>query len=65
MAAPSAAKAWSICHQGELDAIEIRNLERSAVALSIAKLWNERRETEKLIASSRLAAPSGAGHAAG
>jgi hypothetical protein len=43
-----------ICHLGELDAIEIRNLERSAAALSIAKLWNERRETEKLIASSTL-----------
>ncbi|PWV97784.1 GAF domain-containing protein [Hoeflea marina] len=43
-----------ICHQGELDAIEIRNLERSAVALSIAKLWNEKRETEKLTASSTL-----------
>ncbi len=43
-----------ICHLGELDAIEIRNLERSAVALSIAMLWNERRETEKLIASSTL-----------
>ncbi len=43
-----------ICHRGELEAIEIRNLERSAVALSIAKLWNERRETEKLIASSTL-----------
>nr|BAH89455.1 GAF sensor protein [uncultured bacterium] len=43
-----------ICHQGELDAIEIRNLERSAVALSIARLWNEKRETEKLIASSTL-----------
>jgi DNA-binding PucR family transcriptional regulator len=43
-----------ICHQGELDAIEVRNLERSTVALSIAKLWRERRETEKLIASSTL-----------
>ncbi|HLH49788.1 MAG TPA: helix-turn-helix domain-containing protein [Roseiarcus sp.] len=43
-----------VCHLGELDAIEIRNLERNAVALSIAKLWNERRETEKLIASSTL-----------
>lgn len=43
-----------ICHQGELDAIEIRNLERSAVALSIARLWNEKRETDKLIASSTL-----------
>ena len=43
-----------VCHQGELDAIEIRNLERSAVALSIARLWNEKRETDKLIASSTL-----------
>ena len=43
-----------ICHAGDLDAIEIRNLERSTVALSIAKLWSERRETEKLIASSTL-----------
>jgi GAF domain-containing protein len=43
-----------ICHRGELDAIEVRNLERSAVALAIAKLWNERRETEKVIASSTL-----------
>ncbi|RBP08165.1 GAF domain-containing protein [Roseiarcus fermentans] len=43
-----------MCHPGELDAIEVRNLERSAVALSIAKLWNERRETERLIASSAL-----------
>jgi hypothetical protein len=43
-----------ICHLGELDAVEIRNLERNVVALSIAKLWNERRETEKLIASSTL-----------
>jgi hypothetical protein len=43
-----------ICQLGDMDAIEIRNLERSAVALSIAKLWNERRETEKLIASSTL-----------
>jgi hypothetical protein len=43
-----------ICHRGELDAIEIRNLERSAVALAIAKLWNEKRETERVIASSTL-----------
>lgn len=43
-----------ICHRGELDAIEVRNLERSAVALAIAKLWNEKRETEKVIASSTL-----------
>jgi len=43
-----------LCHQGELDAIEIRNLERNTVALSIAKLWSEKRETEKLIASSTL-----------
>ena len=43
-----------ICYSGELDAIGIRNLERSTVALSIAKLWNEKRETEKVIASSTL-----------
>jgi hypothetical protein len=43
-----------ICYQGARDVIEIRNLERSAVALSIARLWNEKRETEKLIASSTL-----------
>jgi hypothetical protein len=43
-----------ICHVGDLEAIEIRNLERSTVALSIAKLWSERRETEKQIASSTL-----------
>jgi GAF domain-containing protein len=43
-----------ISHRGELDAIEIRNLERSAVALAIAKLWNEKRETDKVIASSTL-----------
>lgn len=43
-----------ICHRGELDAIEIRNVERSAVALAIAKLWNEKRETDKVIASSTL-----------
>jgi hypothetical protein len=43
-----------VCYQGARDVIEIRNLERSAVALSIARLWNEKRETEKLIASSTL-----------
>jgi hypothetical protein len=43
-----------ICHWGELDPIDIRNLERSTVALSIAKLWSEKRETEQLIASSTL-----------
>lgn len=43
-----------ICYHGTLDAIDIRNLERSAVALSIARLWTERRETEKLIATSTL-----------
>ncbi len=43
-----------ICHRGELDPIDIRNLERSTVALSIAKLWSEKRETEQLIASSTL-----------
>ena len=43
-----------ICYCGELDPIDIRNLERSTVALSIAKLWSEKRETDKLIASSTL-----------
>ena len=43
-----------VCYEGARDTIEIRNLERSAVALSIARLWNEKRETEKLIASSTL-----------
>ncbi len=43
-----------ICSEGELDPIEIRNLERNAVALTIAKLWNEKRETERLIASSTV-----------
>lgn len=43
-----------VCYQGARDVIEIRNLERSAVALSIARLWNEKRETEKQIASSTL-----------
>ena len=43
-----------ICHRGELDPIDIRNLERTTVALSIAKLWSEKRETEQLIASSTL-----------
>ncbi len=43
-----------ICQWGDLDPIDIRNLERSAVALSIAKLWSEKREAEQLIASSTL-----------
>jgi hypothetical protein len=43
-----------ICHRGALDPIDIRNLERSTVALSIAKLWSEKRETEQLIASTTL-----------
>ena len=43
-----------ICHRGELNSIDIRNLERSTVALSIAKLWSEKRETDQLIASSTL-----------
>jgi hypothetical protein len=43
-----------ICHFGDLDPIDIRNLERSTVALSIAKLWSEKRETDQLIASSTL-----------
>jgi hypothetical protein len=43
-----------VCYQGARDVIDIRNLERSVVALSIARLWNEKRETEKQIASSTL-----------
>ena len=43
-----------VCREGELDPIEIRNIERNAVALTIAKLWNEKRETERLIASSTV-----------
>jgi hypothetical protein len=43
-----------IRHRGRLDPIDIRNLERNAVALSIAKLWSEKREAEQLIASATL-----------
>jgi DNA-binding protein Fis len=43
-----------ICNNGRLDDIEVRNLERSAVALSIAKLWAEKREAEDVIATSTL-----------
>lgn len=43
-----------VCLHGSVDDIQMRNLERSAVALSIAKLWTERRETERQIASSTL-----------
>lgn len=43
-----------ICLRGPVDDIQMRNLERSAVALSIAKLWTEKRETERQIASSTL-----------
>lgn len=43
-----------VCLHGPVDDIQMRNLERSAVALSIAKLWTERRETERQIASSTL-----------
>ncbi|NDW07330.1 helix-turn-helix domain-containing protein [Jiella pacifica] len=43
-----------VCHTGRIDEIHLRNLERSAVALSIAKLWTEKRETDRLIASSTL-----------
>lgn len=43
-----------ICYEGTRDPIDIRNLERSAVALSIAKLWNDKRESEKLIDSATL-----------
>ena len=43
-----------LCHARALDAIDIRNVERSAVALTIAKLWNEKRETDRQLASSTL-----------
>ena len=43
-----------VCHTGKIDEIQLRNLERSTVALSIAKLWAEKRHTERLIASSTL-----------
>lgn len=43
-----------ICTQGRLDPIEVRNLERAAVALAIAKLWAEKREAEQMIATSTL-----------
>lgn len=43
-----------ICHTAPIDEIQLRNLERSTVALSIAKLWTEKRETEQLLASSTL-----------
>ena len=43
-----------VCLHGSVDDILMRNLERSAVALTIAKLWTERRETERQIASSTL-----------
>ncbi|MFN3524508.1 MAG: helix-turn-helix domain-containing protein [Paracoccus sp. (in: a-proteobacteria)] len=43
-----------VCLRGPVNDIQMRNLERSAVALSIAKLWTERRETERQIASSTL-----------
>ena len=43
-----------VCHNGPIDEIQLRNLERSTVALSIAKLWAEKRQTEQLIASSTL-----------
>ena len=43
-----------LSHMGTVDKMQLRNLERSTVALSIAKLWAERRQTEQLIASSTL-----------
>ncbi|MWB78314.1 GAF domain-containing protein [Pseudooceanicola sp. 216_PA32_1] len=43
-----------ICNNGRLDDIEVRNLERSAVALAIAKLWAEKREAEEVVATSTL-----------
>ncbi|MBW4963387.1 helix-turn-helix domain-containing protein [Sulfitobacter sp. CW3] len=51
------ARQWEmlvICSPGKLDEIEVRNLERSAVALAIAKLWAEKREAEQIIATSTL-----------
>lgn len=43
-----------ICHTGDIGRIQLRNLERSAVALSIAKLWAEKRQADQLIAASTL-----------
>ncbi|MEC9199091.1 MAG: GAF domain-containing protein [Pseudomonadota bacterium] len=43
-----------ICHTGEIGRIQLRNLERSAVALSIAKLWAEKRQADQLIAAATL-----------
>ncbi|MEE2811068.1 MAG: hypothetical protein VX412_09785, partial [Pseudomonadota bacterium] len=43
-----------ICHQGDIGRIPLRNLERCAVALSIAKLWAEKRQADQLIAASTL-----------
>ncbi len=43
-----------VCHRQPLDPIDIRNLERSTVALSIAKLWSEKRAVERMVASATL-----------
>ncbi|MDE4172517.1 GAF domain-containing protein [Phaeobacter sp. PT47_59] len=43
-----------ICHTGDIGRIPLRNLERSAVALSIAKLWAEKRQADQLIAAATL-----------
>ncbi len=43
-----------ICHSGDIGRIQMRNLERSAVALSIAMLWAEKRQADQLIAASTL-----------
>jgi hypothetical protein len=51
---PGRAETLVLCHRHSLDAIDIRNVERSAVALTIAKLWNEKRETDRQISSSTL-----------
>ncbi len=51
---PGRTETLVVCHRDSLDDIDIRNLERSAVALTIAKLWNEKRETDRQISSSTL-----------
>jgi GAF domain-containing protein len=43
-----------VCHGADLDDIDVRMLERSAAVLSIARVWTEKRETRKLIASMAL-----------
>lgn len=47
-------KSLIVFHHNTLDAIDLRNLERSAALLAVAKLWTEKRHADKLIASSTL-----------